>query len=136
MRLGLLSPLCKQKAGFQRHSKSCARSGNLRSRIRVKFRCVQCQCYTAARRSIFSLSIGYYIFLSRFVQGCHKDTSQMGTIEATEILFLIDLGDGKSKVKALANLRTGEDVSFLAYGRGLLSVYLCDKGTNQLILQH
>lgn len=59
----------------------------------------------------------------------------MGTIETTEILFLIGLGDDKSKIKAPANLRTGEDVSFLAYGRGLLSVYLCDKGTNQLILQ-
>lgn len=60
----------------------------------------------------------------------------MGIIEATEILFLVDLGDAKSKVKALANLWTGEDISFLAYGRGLLSVYLCDKGTNQLTLQH
>lgn len=60
----------------------------------------------------------------------------MGTIEATEILFLICLGDGKSKVKALVSLQTDEDVSFLASGRGLLSVYLCDKGTNQLLLQH
>lgn len=77
-----------------------------------------------------------YIFLSRFVQGCHKDTSQVGTIEATEVLFLIGLGDGKSKFKALANLQTGKDISFLANGRGLLSVYLCDKGTSQLLLQY
>lgn len=41
----------------------------------------------------------------------------MGTIEATEILFLIGLGDGKSKVKALVSLQTDEDVSFLASGR-------------------
>lgn len=136
MRLGLLSPLCKQKAGFQRHSKSCPRSGNLRSRIRVKFRCVQCQCYTAARRSIFSLSIGYYIFLSRFVQGCHKDTSRDGYHRSNRYFISHRSGGWQTKVKALANLRTGEDVSFLAYGRGLLSVYLCDKGTNQLILQH
>lgn len=60
----------------------------------------------------------------------------MGTIEATEILFLICLGDGKSKAKALVSLQTDEDISFLASGRGLLSVYLCDEGTNQLLLQH
>lgn len=56
----------------------------------------------------------------------------MATIEAIEFLFLIGLGAGKSKVKALVSLQTDEDVSFLASGRGVLSVYLCDKGTNQL----
>lgn len=114
----LLSPLYKQKAGFQRHSKTCPRPGNLRS-VRVKLRCIQLHCYAVARTSICFRTKGHYIFWNKYHHNYLFNLSGLSQgyiidwyLSQKQQTFRFRLGDGTSQVKALANLATGEEDVF------------------------